>query len=502
MNATTNKLYVTNYSGKSVMVIDGNTMTSKSIAVAAFPEGIAVNEKTNQIYVSHSTSNLITVIDGNTERTATIATAPHPSAIVVNRKTNKIYVSHGNYFGVSVIDGATRATTHISSPLAAESLAVDESTNRVFVTDWESKKTAVLDGADHTFSTVDLGCVAKSAVVNDITQQVFFACPSTKAIAVLRGRANVVTIVGTESDARPGVLAINRKTNMVYASDEGNQYLTAISGTTLKVTNTPAAQTNYQSIAVNETTNKVYASDHYRYRVTVFDSQGKLLGDVQGFNNPADLAVNEATNKIYVLDSGAAEIRIIDGKSVAPVFTSGSPPNTGTVGVRYEHIFTAGGSLVPQFRVASGALPPGLKLEPQYSGVRLSGVPTTPGTYSFRVAASNGYNPDAVSPLLSITVKAAKVGHDFNGDRKPDVLSRDGNGNLWLYPGQGNGGWLPRIQVGQGWNVMTSIVAPGDFNGDGNADVLARDGSGALWLYPGNGRGGWFARVQVGQGWN
>ncbi|MGO4252945.1 FG-GAP-like repeat-containing protein [Paenarthrobacter sp. TAF1] len=233
--------------------------------------------------------------------------------------------------------------------------------------------------------------------------------------------------------------------------------------------------------------------------MTVYDSQAKLLGDVQGFNNPAGLEVNQATNKIYVLDAGAAEIRIIDGKNVAPVFTSPIPPTAGTVGVLYQHLFTASGSFVPQFRVASGALPPGLTLQ---STGGLSGVPSTPGTYTFRIAASNGYGPDGVSPQISITIKTAKVGHDFNGDLKPDVLSRDGNGNLWLYPGQGNGGWFPRIQVGQGWNVMTSIVAPGDFNGDGNADLLARDGSGALWLYPGNGRGGWFARVQVGQGWS
>ncbi|MFK0002133.1 S8 family peptidase, partial [Paenarthrobacter sp. NPDC090522] len=30
-----------------------------------------------------------------------------------------------------------------------------------------------------------------------------------------------------------------------------------------------------------------------------------------------------------------------------------------------------------------------------------------------------------------------------------------------------------------------------DFNGDGNSDVLARDTNGVLWLYPGNGSGGW-----------
>ncbi|WP_260680564.1 VCBS repeat-containing protein [Arthrobacter sp. KBS0703] len=73
---------------------------------------------------------------------------------------------------------------------------------------------------------------------------------------------------------------------------------------------------------------------------------------------------------------------------------------------------------------------------------------------------------------------------------------------LWLYQGNGRGGWLGRIQAGNGWNGMTSIVGAGDMNGDGRNDVLARDGSGALWLYQGNGRGGWLGRTQAGNGWN
>lgn len=133
-----------------------------------------------------------------------------------------------------------------------------------------------------------------------------------------------MTVAPTGTDARPGVMAINRKANMVYASDEGGQYLTALDGATLKVTNTPVDDTNYQSMAVNETTNKVYASDLYNYRVTVFDSQANLLGDVRDFNNPADLAVNEATNKIYVLDSGAAESGSLTGRTLR----RSSPPVT------------------------------------------------------------------------------------------------------------------------------------------------------------------------------
>jgi hypothetical protein len=90
---------------------------------------------------------------------------------------------------------------------------------------------------------------------------------------------------------------------------------------------------------------------------------------------------------------------------------------------------------------------------------------------------------------------------DFDGDKKVDVLARDGAGRLWLYPGNGTGGWLkPRI-VGAGWSGFTALVGPGDLDGNARADVLARDGAGRLWLYPGNGTGGWLKPRIVGAGW-
>jgi hypothetical protein len=47
---------------------------------------------------------------------------------------------------------------------------------------------------------------------------------------------------------------------------------------------------------------------------------------------------------------------------------------------------------------------------------------------------------------------------DFNGDGAPDILARDTTGLLWLYPTTGTGSWLPRTQVGSGWNVMTAAL--------------------------------------------
>ncbi|MDI2021134.1 FG-GAP repeat domain-containing protein [Paenarthrobacter nicotinovorans] len=91
---------------------------------------------------------------------------------------------------------------------------------------------------------------------------------------------------------------------------------------------------------------------------------------------------------------------------------------------------------------------------------------------------------------------------DFDGDGNNDLLGRDSAGTLHIYPGDGEGGWLPPRQVGWGWNIFDTVVGPGDFDGDGNNDVLARDSAGDLYLYPGDGDGGWLTPSRVGTGWN
>ncbi|SDP29170.1 WD40-like Beta Propeller Repeat [Pedococcus dokdonensis] len=92
---------------------------------------------------------------------------------------------------------------------------------------------------------------------------------------------------------------------------------------------------------------------------------------------------------------------------------------------------------------------------------------------------------------------------DFNGDGRADLVARSSTGELWLYPGTGLGTFATRTRLGTGWQGMNSIVGVGDFDLDNDADLIAREASTSkLWLYPGNGQGGFSARRQVGSGWN
>lgn len=117
-------------------------------------------------------------------------------------------------------------------------------------------------------------------------------------------------------------------------------------------------------------------------------------------------------------------------------------------------------------------------------------------TWSARRSVGSGWNG----------MTAIDAAGDLTGDGRADLLARDATGILWIYPGNGAvssaSSWGPRIRAGHGWNVMTDIEGVGDFSGDGRADIVARDGAGTLWLYPGNGMGGFSSRRAVGSGWN
>lgn len=130
------------------------------------------------------------------------------------------------------------------------------------------------------------------------------------------------------------------------------------------------------------------------------------------------------------------------------------------------------------------------------------------GAYVFYVRATDAAGN--ISPLASRTVQiglntaaaATPKLQDFNSDGRSDTVARDTSGRLWLYRGNGTGGFLAKIQIGSGWGGMSAIVSPGDLNGDRKADIVARDSAGALWLYRGDGASGLAGRVQIGSGWN
>jgi hypothetical protein len=172
-----------------------------------------------------------------------------------------------------------------------------------------------------------------------------------------------------------------------------------------------------------------------------------------------------------------------------------------------------GGSPISGYTVT--ASPGGATVTVTGSTTSAAVSPLVNGTsYTFTVVATNavGTGP-ASAPSNAVTPTAATPPStfggvfspgDFTGDGRSDVLARKPNGDLYLYAGDGHGGWAGAgRKIGSGWNIFDTVFSPGDFTGDGRSDVLARKTNGDLYLYAGDGRGGWAgAGRKIGSGWN
>ncbi|QDW29958.1 family 16 glycosylhydrolase [Arthrobacter sp. KBS0702] len=152
-----------------------------------------------------------------------------------------------------------------------------------------------------------------------------------------------------------------------------------------------------------------------------------------------------ATNGVSPDAVTPARTITVSAAQAAPVFTASTPPATATVGTAYSYTFAASGNPAPTFSVASGSLPAGLSLNAG-TGV-LSGTPTSAGSSTFTVAATNGVSPDAVTPARTITVSAAQAAPVFTASTPPATATV---GTAYSYTFAASGNPAPSFSVVSG----------------------------------------------------
>ena len=124
-----------------------------------------------------------------------------------------------------------------------------------------------------------------------------------------------------------------------------------------------------------------------------------------------------------------------------PAFTADTPPVTATVGVTYTYTFKASGNPTPTFTVSSGTLPAGLTLN-STTGV-LAGTPTTAGSVTFTVRATN-VNGTATTPVITITTGARPA---FTADTPPNNAT---TGFPYSYTFKASGSPAPTFALNSG----------------------------------------------------
>jgi hypothetical protein len=119
------------------------------------------------------------------------------------------------------------------------------------------------------------------------------------------------------------------------------------------------------------------------------------------FTVTASNGVEPAASQTYTIAVGGERPRIVS-----------APPATATVGVEFYGVFHMAATPTPTSSLLSGTLPPGLSLD-AYGQVM--GIPTTAGSYTFTVAASNGNLPDATATATIVVSGPPAVAASISG---------------------------------------------------------------------------------------
>lgn len=161
----------------------------------------------------------------------------------------------------------------------------------------------------------------------------------------------------------------------------------------------------------------------YYGRILQLDGTTNVAGGTASLSLPSGVTLSDTT-KLYVfneqyngdkLTDYASELKnIFPAPAQKPSITI-TTLQGGKVGEAYSQTLAATGTAPITWSIDSGSLPAGLSL----SGDTISGTPTTAGTFTFTVKATNN-SLDADTKELSIVIQAASVGPNPDPNPNPN----------------------------------------------------------------------------------
>jgi YVTN family beta-propeller protein len=406
VDEATDTLYVTNTTDNTVSVVNGATcnaqvtsgcnQTPATVPVGTAPDGIFADETNHTVYIANFSDNTVSLLNSATcngshlggcptTSPTTVAISNNPNDVDVNQATHTAYVA--TLAGMAVFDANTcnASTTAGCSTLGTATVScvgsttgngcgpftakVDAANNTVYVSDGDNR-VSVFDG--RTCNASDLaGCATQlpgTVIVNggagfEVSLWVAVDVP-LHSVYVSNQKDDYLAVIDTNicngrqlpscatlkpqtihTGADPEILAINQKTQTVYAPNEVDNTVSVINAQLCNASFTagcrhPAPEVNVgtgvSAIAVDRAVQTAYVANRNTNTVSMINTQNCNASSLQGCGtklptapvgvSPNGIAVDSQTHTVYVTNAGSSTtgtVTVIDAKKCNATQLSG-----------------------------------------------------------------------------------------------------------------------------------------------------------------------------------
>jgi YVTN family beta-propeller protein len=370
VNQTTNKLYLANLYSGNIIVLNGTTNTTTTVATgftspgANFYLSLAVNPVNNTIYVVSQNSQNMVVINGATRATSTVKLADSDlTSVAVNQVTNEIYVasqSSSNVGDLTIINGATNAVVSTSAvgnePILG--MTLDSVTDTVFLlqagppivsTGYVPSLVTAINHVQAAVNwTVSFGGAPTSIALNAVTNKLY--------VTHYDGHTHYITVVDgvtqggftVPAGTQPVAVAVNPVTDLVYTADNTTGTVAVTAGATNVAVATVPVAAHPVALAVNPVTNNIYVASSGTGTMTIINGATNATSSVAVGSGPAAnfvpqaVAVNPVTNKIYLANYAGKSVTVVDGATNATTTVpAGVSPYAIAVNATTNNIYVA-----------------------------------------------------------------------------------------------------------------------------------------------------------------
>ena len=259
VNDEDDTIYVTNYGGSSVSVINGRTGTASgsAITVGTSPWGVAVDQNDDTVYVANSGSNDVSVINGST---GTVSGSPitvnnSPRGVAVDQDDDTVYVTvYSASNNVSMISGRTGTVTITDAVDYPDGVAVNQGDDTFYVVNTTFNLLTMFDGrtGQAIFPLIYVPIGSQGVAVDQLDDTVYVTNTASNSVSVINGRTSAAASTIAVGSGPFGI-AVDQSDDTVYVANSTSNNVSVINGRTGQRTDdTITVGTSPRGVAVDD----------------------------------------------------------------------------------------------------------------------------------------------------------------------------------------------------------------------------------------------------------